>query len=156
MADDLHTPASLYDRDFVAWTVEQARALRTRRGGENALDYDNLAEEIEDLGKSEIRACLSLIDRIVEHLLKIEYIGGQDLPNWKGEIRAFRRSLARTLTPSITRQIQPQTAEAAKEAAVELAERGLLDTATPPRVDIGYSWDQITDPDWYPAPAGSD
>ena len=156
MADDLQPPASLYDRDFVAWTVEQARVLRSRKGGENALDYDNLAEEIEDLGKSEIRACLSLIDRIVEHLLKVEYIGGQDTPHWKGEIRAFRRSLTRTLTPSIARHVQPQVAEAVKEAAVELAERGLIDSATPPRVEVGYTWDQITDSDWYPTPADKD
>lgn len=46
MADDL------YDRDFFLWTREQAQALRARQAGANDLDWDRLAEEIEDVGRS--------------------------------------------------------------------------------------------------------
>ena len=70
MADDL------YDRDYFAWAQVQAEALRAHRSGENALDYDNLAEEVEDLGGSIRRACISQIANIIEHLLKIELLGG--------------------------------------------------------------------------------
>jgi hypothetical protein len=49
---------TLYDEDFVAWTMEQAEALRSAgAGGSNQqLDWENLAEEIESLGKSDRRA----------------------------------------------------------------------------------------------------
>ena len=48
-------PKTLYDEDFVAWAEQQAAALRAAaRGGSNQqLDWENLAEEIEDLGKSQ-------------------------------------------------------------------------------------------------------
>jgi Domain of unknown function DUF29 len=44
---------TLYDEDFVAWSKEQGAALRApARGGSNqVLDWENLAEEIEDLGQ---------------------------------------------------------------------------------------------------------
>jgi hypothetical protein len=42
-------PTDLYERDYYTWTQEQARALREHRTEE--LDWANVAEEIEDLGK---------------------------------------------------------------------------------------------------------
>ena len=44
----------LYDTDFYAWTQDQARKLREVR--DNRLDAEHLAEEVADLGKSELRA----------------------------------------------------------------------------------------------------
>jgi hypothetical protein len=58
MADDL------YDRDFYVWTREQAQALRARQAGANDLDWDRLAEEIEDLGseqRNKVRSGVRLI-----------------------------------------------------------------------------------------------
>jgi Domain of unknown function DUF29 len=46
----------LYDRDVVLWTEEQAAALRALRDSNLLLDWENLAEEIESLGKSDRRA----------------------------------------------------------------------------------------------------
>ena len=42
-----------YDRDFYAWTLVQAEALRAKDW--HTLDIEHLAEEIEDLGKSDHR-----------------------------------------------------------------------------------------------------
>ena len=55
----------LYEQDFYAWALEQADVLRRREAGANALDYDNLAEEVEGLGIAELRACESLLRQIV-------------------------------------------------------------------------------------------
>src|SRR5438477_8492390 len=66
---------SLYDEDFYAWTQEQAELLRRGGAGANGLDVELIAEEIEDLGKSELHACQSLCEHIIEHLLKLEYSG---------------------------------------------------------------------------------
>lgn len=153
MADDLQKPERLYDRDYVAWTEQQATALRARKGGENALDYDNLAEEIEDLGKAETRACASLIDRIIEHLLKIEFAGPSEaVGHWRKEVRAFRRDLARTVTPVIRNRLEPTLAQATEDVVKGLVDEGFLppetlrDTLVPT-----YAWDQIVSPDWFPS-----
>jgi len=91
--------ASLYDRDWFAWTQEQAARLRDLRP--NGLDVENLAEEIEDMGKSQRRAIESLLFQLSVHLLKLE------LMRWPGsarhcrqESRAFRRSLTRDFRES--------------------------------------------------------
>ena len=78
---------SLYDEDFYAWTQQQAELLRRGATASNRLDYDLIAEEIEDLGKSELHACQSLCEHIIEHLLEIEYSGlDQPLKHWRREV----------------------------------------------------------------------
>jgi hypothetical protein len=57
-----------YEHDYYHWTLEQARALRERRV--EALDWERLAEEVEDLGRSEKRAVKSQLVRLILHLLK--------------------------------------------------------------------------------------
>ena len=66
----------LYQRDFAAWSKQQAEALRAAgRGGSNQpLDWENLAEEIEDLGISQRSALRSQILRIIQHLVKLEHL----------------------------------------------------------------------------------
>jgi hypothetical protein len=160
MADDLTRPANdLYETDYVAWAEAQALALRARGAGRNALDYDNLAEEVADLGKSEIHACESQIANIIEHLLKIEFIGPvQTLPHWKKEIRSFRRQLDRHLTRTIENRLKPRLARAFSDVVGDLVTGELLPSAavvTNALVD-GYSWDQIVGPDWYPEPRYGD
>jgi hypothetical protein len=64
----------LHDTDFFAWSKAQAEALRTeaRIGSNQKLDWENLAEEIEDLGVSQLSALESQVRRIIEHFLKLE------------------------------------------------------------------------------------
>jgi len=67
--------AALYESDLLAWTEQQAGTLRdaARSGANLAIDWDNVAEEIEGLG-SELRHQLgSRIRVIIEHLLKLQY-----------------------------------------------------------------------------------
>jgi Domain of unknown function DUF29 len=94
--------ADLYDEDFYAWTQQQAAALRTHFTGDNRLDVEHLAEEVEDLGKSELHAVESFIEHIVAHLLKLDY-SGQAAPraHWRAEIVNFRQSVDRKISPSI-------------------------------------------------------
>jgi hypothetical protein len=64
---------SLYDDDIVTWAEEQAAALRalaSRSDLSNAVDWENVAEEIESVGRSHIHAVESLLAQILAHLLK--------------------------------------------------------------------------------------
>ena len=85
----------LYERDFYSWTVQQAEALKRRDF--NAIDWDNIIEEIEDLGSAQKRDCKTVCAHIIEHLLKIEYYreaADKVLNHWMAEIAIFRLTMA--------------------------------------------------------------
>ena len=64
-------PSSLntYDADLSAWAERQTALLRERRS--DRLDWDNIAEEIESLGKSEVNELESRLAVLLEHLIKL-------------------------------------------------------------------------------------
>ena len=78
----------LYREDFWAWTQEQAVALRRR--DVDAIDWENLIEEVETLGRSEEQAWTSYCASVISHLLKIEHSDTRQSLNWRGEIVAWR------------------------------------------------------------------
>jgi hypothetical protein len=99
--------AELYDQDFYAWTQEQAEALRTHFRGDNRLDVEHLAEEIADLGDSELQAVESYVEQIIAHLLKLDYSGQADpRAHWRAEVLNFRRSVERKVSPTIRRKVE--------------------------------------------------
>ena len=118
-------PAELYDEDFYAWTQAQAHALRTHFKGDNRLDVEHLAEEIEDLGASERKALESQIVNILAHLLKLDH-SSLDWPrnHWRQEMLAFRNVLERRVTGSLKRlligKLDALYATARENAAVAL------------------------------------
>lgn len=72
--------ADLYRQDFVRWTEEQAKALRLAAQTRTnlPLDWENLAEEVQDLGGSYRRELGSRVAAIIEHLLKLEHSPAAD------------------------------------------------------------------------------
>jgi hypothetical protein len=60
--------ATSYDKDVILWSEQQARLLRAGRFAE--LDIEHLADEIEDVGKSEKREFASRMAVLLAHLLK--------------------------------------------------------------------------------------
>ncbi len=95
------TNAARYEDDVVAWSTEQARFLR--EGRLELLDIAHLAEEIEDLGKSEQRELANRIAVLLAHLLKWQLQPGRRGASWQVTIRNLRRGIARRLeeTPSL-------------------------------------------------------
>jgi Domain of unknown function DUF29 len=103
--------ADLYDEDIVLWSERQVNALRRRAA--NEIDWDNVAEEIEDVGRSEINATLSQIDNILRHRLYL--LGWPNSPSvrkWQVELREFHRQLRRHHTPSMTGGQEPKISDA--------------------------------------------
>ncbi len=68
-------PDGLYDADFFLWTQEQARLLRNSAHAATnlPLDWENLAEEVEDLGRSNRRELRNRLRVVMEHLLKLQH-----------------------------------------------------------------------------------
>ncbi|MDZ4760804.1 MAG: DUF29 domain-containing protein [Alphaproteobacteria bacterium] len=77
-------PASLYEADYFAWTQRQAALLRGQSGRGAALDWDNLAEEIEDIGRSQERACESMVRNILLRFLKLRFAAAREpVRHWR-------------------------------------------------------------------------
>jgi Domain of unknown function DUF29 len=146
-----------YDDDFYAWTQYQAEVLRTMRRADNRLDRDNLAEEIEDLGKSERNAVYSQICRILEHFLKLTYSPAEPPRyGWMASIVEARQALGRHLTPTLrnaARQEFPALYGDAREiAAIRLREHGEQAAAEALPVTCPYTLEQVLERGWYPEP----
>jgi hypothetical protein len=74
-----------YENDFYAWTVEQARLLRS--GELSAIDAANVAEEIESMGRSDRREIKSRLIALLSHLLKWRMQPEIRSTSWSGTIR---------------------------------------------------------------------
>jgi hypothetical protein len=101
--------SQLYEADFYAWTRQQATELRrfAKTRPNLPLDLEHIAEEIRDLGKSEQDAAFGLAQRIIEHLLLIEYSPAADQRlHWADEIDGFRDQMKRKLSPTIRRHLK--------------------------------------------------
>jgi Domain of unknown function DUF29 len=142
-------PAELYDEDFYAWTQQQAQALRTHFKGDNRLDVEHLAEEVEDLGRSELHAVESFVENVIEHFLKLDYSGWAEARNhWRAEVDAFRASIERKITPRIRQQVETEL-----ETLYDRARRGAARSLHQREPDFvrrlpktcPYDWDAI----WY-------
>src|SRR6516164_170568 len=96
-----------YEDDFYAWTKYQAEVLRSLRVSDNRFDREHVAEEIEDLGKSERDAVRSQIRRIIEHLLKLTYSPAeQPRFDWMETILDARQELCDKPTPTLRREVE--------------------------------------------------
>jgi hypothetical protein len=93
--------SSTYENDIVAWANEQAYLLRS--GKLSAIDIEHIAEEIEDVGKSEQRELASRTAVLIAHLLKWQYQPERQSGSWQRTIKEQRKAIARRLkkTPSL-------------------------------------------------------
>ncbi|NGZ85489.1 DUF29 domain-containing protein [Duganella aceris] len=84
-------PTTSYEDDVIAWAARQAALLRAGRW--ELLDIDNIAEEIEDVGKSEKRELQSRYVVLVTHLLKWKYQPGRRGHSWRNTIKEQRAAI---------------------------------------------------------------
>jgi Domain of unknown function DUF29 len=108
--------APLYERDQYSWAREQARALRQRRADQ--LDWENLAEEVDDLAGRHADALESHFETLIEHLLKLTYapelMRRNNLRLWRASVRNARHKVALLLkrNPGLRRRTDELFAEA--------------------------------------------
>jgi hypothetical protein len=146
----------LYDHDLVLWSEAQARALRAAAdAGWNApIDWENVAEEIERLGRSERLALASHIGVVIEHLLKLQASPATEPSRgWRDSIRRARGQIERKLeeSPSLRREIVALTARETLRARA-LVRANFQDHGEQPLADIDaieYSEAQVPG-DWLP------
>jgi hypothetical protein len=148
-----------YEDDFFAWTQHQAMVLRSMAVADNRFDRENVAEEIEDLGRGQRDAVRSQIRRIIEHFLKLAYSPAQQPRfDWIGLIIEARSALGDKISPTLRRDAETMLARLYDDARdrAEAGLRGYGETQAADKLpaECPYTIDEILRRGWYPEPPG--
>lgn len=140
-----------YESDVVAWAKEQAEMIRSGRF--DKLDLKNIAEEIEDVGKSEQRELASRMAVLLAHILKWKFQPQKRSVSWTLTIKEQRRLLVRRVqkTPSLSPMLSdPEWIDEIWVDAKALAEKETgLDIGTYPEF-CPWPMANVLAPDWLP------
>jgi len=144
-----HNQASLYKRDFHAWARQQVRALSERRIVD--VDWANVAEELDDLGKSEQKEIRNRLKILLLHLLKWHYQPDARKSGWAASIREQRQEIADVIDDSPSLHNEP----AMRLDWAYVRARGLAsdETGLPPSTfpdECPYAIDTVLNEDWLP------
>jgi hypothetical protein len=143
--------AAPYDKDVILWSEQQARLLRAGRFAE--LDVEHLADEIEDVGKSEKREFASRMAVLLAHLLKSSRQPKMRTNSWRSTIVVQRKRVALAIkaTPSLKAVMRdPDWREDMWLDALAQAqnETGLALEDLP--ATCPWTMDQVADQDFWP------
>lgn len=149
----------LYERDFYRWAKAQAAELRRMRRDRvnTGLDLERLAEEVDDLGKSERDACRSQVRRILEHLLKLEHSSlAEPRGGWRTSIAEARQALGDKLSPTLRLDLQRRLphlyADARRRVVLAFADYPAPHPGIALPEACPYRLSQVLDEDWFPSP----
>ena len=141
-----------YDKDVIAWSIEQASALRS--GDFSKLDIEHLADEIEDVGKSEQRELANRMAVLLAHLLKWKYQPEGRTKSWSDTISIQRERLVRRIarTPSLKASLRDPDwwSDAWDDATAACTHETGLELASLPRV-CPWSAAEVLTEGWLPA-----
>lgn len=152
--------ASLYDTDGYAWSEEQGaklRALLTERSNLD-LDIENIAEEVESLGRSYRAQLVSRLIQLDEHLMKLAFaLHWESRRQWKQSVRGQRLSIERLMrkNPSLRRELPQALAEAHEDAVRQFDDEKLIQLSMEPLPDLcPFDLDDMLTDDWWPESRG--
>ena len=125
-----------YDTDILVWSEQQAELLRRRAAGELVndaeLDWPNIAEEIEDVGRSQREAVESHLTLALLHDLKAEaWPLSLAEPGWRAEARLHRRMARKKFSPGMRQRIDVAALYADAIAGLPTAIDGLAGLPVP-------------------------
>jgi hypothetical protein len=140
---------SLYESDFYAWANEQAALLREGRLSE--ADVENIAEEMESMGRREKRELVNRFAVLLHHLLKWQFQPLFRGASWRLTIEEQRYRLEAHLkdNPSLKSQLPHAIREAYRLAVVQALRQTGFDRGTFP-ADCPYTPEQAIDPNFWP------
>jgi hypothetical protein len=148
---------SLYQTDYYAWTRQQAAQLRALAAARvnSTLDLENLAEEVESLGRSDLNTVRSQARRTIEHLLKLEYSPSMaPRADWQHSVAEARDEIEDHITasmrPDVAADLTRLFGRARRAAALGLRRHGEREAAKALPTACPYSLDQIVKHNWYP------
>lgn len=135
-------PAAEYWNDFYSWLLEQAAHVRAGRF--DALDRENLAEEIESLGREQFNKLESALRVLLMHMLKWDHQPKLRSRSWALSIKTQRIELEDVLAdnPGLQPRIGEATSRGYRKARIDAAKETGLDESTFPAT-CPYAWNDI-------------
>ena len=124
---------SEYDKDFYAWSLHNAALIR--EGKLSKVDLEHVAEEIEDMGRSNRRELVSRLAVLLAHLLKWKFQTDHRSNSWKNKIEHQRFKVKDVLdeSPSLKYELDKKLSHAYKEALMIAVEQTELNRDTFPK-----------------------
>ena len=146
------TAKKLYNTDYNLWVMETVDQLKNKNF--DAIDLENLIEEVSDLSRRDKRKLESLLRRLFEHLLKLKYWESQITRNeghGQGEIRTFRKQINNELktSPSLNRHLLEIFDKCYQDAREIVSDKSQLSINTFPEALIG-TMEEVLDENWLP------
>jgi hypothetical protein len=141
------TTKALYNKDFAEWSDRTAALIRAGRFHE--IDVENVAEEIESLGKSERHQLRSRIVQILEHLLKLKLTTGPLRENnergWRGSIRRQQGEIEQVVcdSPSLKDRLTREMLESCYRTAAGTV---ATEYAVKPPALCPFGWGDVLSP----------
>ena len=122
--------STLYEKDFAAWIKNQATKLRKR--AHNEIDWENVAEEIETLGRNQKHEIESRLALLIHHLLKWQFQPGRRSGSWRITISEQRIWIPGIIKHSPSMKSYP--AKVFKDAYAEGRRQAINETGLAPKV----------------------
>jgi hypothetical protein len=140
---------SLYEQDFYAWSQQQAALLRAGRTGE--ADLENIAEEIDSMGKTEKRELVSRLTVLLLHLVKWRFQEKKRGRSWRLTIKGQRLDIRTLLkqNPSLRPFLPEAIAEAWPRVLIEAEKETRLKAAAFPK-ECPWPASSVLDEDFWP------
>jgi hypothetical protein len=140
---------AVYEEDFALWSAEQATLIRA--GKFDRIDLENVAEEIESLGKSDKRQIRSRLQVLMLHLLKWERQPAERSRSWSSSIRDQRQAILDLIDDSPSLRSYPgQVVEGEYPRARDKASEETTIYLNLFPETCPYTIDQILDPTFLP------
>jgi Domain of unknown function DUF29 len=141
--------AELYDKDLCLWA--ETMAARLRAHDTEALDWENIAEEIQSLSRSDRRELENRLIVVIAHLLKWQYQPAlRERASWRFTLDEQRRRIARLLreSPSLRPNMPETWAEVYRDATTRAMREMKSEMRFPE--SCPYTEEQVLDPDFLP------
>ena len=143
---------NLYDTDYNLWVLETVKKLENR--DLDSLDWENLIEEVLDLSERKRRKITSLLMKLIEHLLILQYWECEKERNrghWEREILNFRLQIIEELedSPSLNNHLNSKFLDCYQKGRKLASKHSQLPLNTFPESSIA-SLEQILDENWLP------
>jgi len=142
----------LYEIDFYAWCLQQAEFIKNKEFIN--LDFENLIEEIECLGKRERRELESRLAVLFMHILKLKFrpdIAIRSFPSWGGTIRCQQNCIKKHMleNTSLKSKLDEICINAYEKAKLDAANEGGIVYEQLP-IDMPFTYEQAVNDEWKP------
>lgn len=138
-----------YEKDFYAWTVHNAELIR--HGKLSEVDLENVAEEIESMGRSDKRELINRLAVLIMHLLKWQFQPKGHSSSWMTTIKNQRMDITDLLdeSPSLKHELDLKLSKAYEKAVINASDETKLSEKTFPKT-CPFTLGQCLDSNFFP------